>query len=132
MREIKFRGKQVSDGTWVYGYFAKTTLTDEPMCVGDCRICNLIIKDGTYFHVDPATVGQFTCLYDKNGKEIYEGDILKRTIRPLNALCYDETYVVKTIDYYIYCGETYALFRPQLWSSECVVIGNIHDNPEFA
>lgn len=73
MREIKFRGK-AKDGVWVYGsyVYAHKWFGDGKaghfICdiYGDCRDL-----------VDSKTVGQFTGLYDKNGKEIYEGDIIK-------------------------------------------------------
>ena len=76
MRDIKFRGKRTDNGEWVYGYFYKGVLTDQPLALSDARICNIIISDGTMFHVDPNTVGQFTNRLDKNKKEIYEEDIL--------------------------------------------------------
>lgn len=72
MRELKFRGKRVDNGEWV---------------CGDLLQPNLIVTDwfndtGTHvfaleaFAVIPATIGQFTGLLDRNGKEIYESDIV--------------------------------------------------------
>ena len=110
MRTIKFRGKDIETGEWVYGDliqrmgFMPSILYpyehDGKICYAECA-------------VKRETVGQFTGLLDKNGKEIYEGDIYNYN-NP-NA---------------IYCvGGRFAdnENRP----SDVKVIGNIHDNPEL-
>lgn len=117
MREIKFRGKYDFGKRWLYG---------------DLRhIGNIVcIYSGTDANVgstvDPATVGQFTGLLDSNGKEIYEGDIIKvRTQNPYWR--FRRNFVVTWgTDGWLLDGDSlYSWFS--LHTLE--VIGNVHDNP---
>lgn len=117
MREYKFRGKSKRDGEWFYG-----NLYDKD-AKGNTHICTL--KKGCLV-IDPDTVGQFTGLHDKNGKEIYEGDICKCD-GVFKIIWYDDLCrfaVVSANGCLFYNVEKDSA---KYWE----VIGNCHDNPEL-
>ena len=75
MREILFRGKQIKDGKWIEGYYCPKPYSHFP-CEPTIFPFETINKDWHGERVDPETVGQYTGLTDKNGRKIFEGDII--------------------------------------------------------
>ena len=124
-RTINFRGKRVDNGEWVYGYFTKYS----PVAKG-----SIIETDIDDFQVIPETVGQFTGLTDKNGKEIYEGDICKVLYSSIGFQI-DVMGVVYwgdwSMSYQIYLLPNQDEYKLADYKSDIEVIGNIHDNPEL-
>lgn len=132
-REIKFRGR--AEGDWFFGDLTHVLHRQKQMM---CVAQTLVEQD---------TVGQFTGLYDKNGKEIYEGDILTGDEYPF--MCDGKMNYVAVIEWFDYDACWYASLQPHAGSNaegisiSCPalfdedaaktyrVIGNIHDNPEL-
>ena len=123
MRVIKFRGKKLSNGDWIYGSLVSSKDIDPAIYF---QTGNGAVKTMDWVYVKGDTVGQFTSLYDKNGKEIYEGDILK--VQGTDEKI--EVRFVRGVFAFLWKGklddEAPINAPTQEWAE---VIGNIHDNP---
>jgi uncharacterized phage protein (TIGR01671 family) len=148
MREILFKGKSIKTGEWVEGYYGQfhnrpildrpnTHQIFEPMEDAG-RLGSMI--GGIWHIVDPETVGQFIGLLDKNGKKIFEGDIIHWYDHVSDCvhtalIGYDAPEFVYTASYEYQSGwmgsSICDLFYAIGLEGYIEVIGNIHDNPEL-
>jgi uncharacterized phage protein (TIGR01671 family) len=137
MREILFRGQtrrkgqkvwmdgSPVDSNWVEGY---------GVCMGKGDFSVIYAGDHVEkFPVYTDTVGQFTGLTDKNGKKIFEGDIIrshtKRVLVVAFGQHFDEEYGTQAYGWFVSDSEG-SLSLGEDWGGH-EVIGNIHDNPEL-
>lgn len=122
MREILFRGKGINDKEWRYGFY--TEQQGYPY----------ITPDGVaMYEIDANTAGQYTGFVDKNGKKIFEGDVLKMNNTDLKcgaisfmrgSFCL--TSIEERVIYRADIG-----YIEQCGVNRAEVIGNIYDNPEL-
>lgn len=156
MREIIFKGKRMDNGEWVYGSlfvgFKKSYICPEAIAMYnfDGALCL-----GGFIEVDPSTVGQYTGLIDKNGVNIFEGDIVDlfgmkgKVVQECGAFGIG---FMKTIDYDLleskipfnnsanFCfNDNFISLWEVFWNYEqddnplyeVEIIGNVHDNPDL-
>lgn len=122
-----WRGKRINNkehnGEWVEGFFYPVRYTGYSIPGGiDYYIVTCPSGGGRLqIQVDPSTLGECTGLTDKNGKLIFEGDIVKIKGKIGRVLFVDDEagFII----------DTYETYFAMSYSSECEVIGNIHDDP---
>ena len=126
-REIKFRAKRVGDGVWVYGDLTHTSkICNEEEKKNTGKVSMPCIRISNY-DVNEGTICQMLQYRDKNGKQIYEDDIVRMTTK---GDCFDSAKEYNTIA--DYDGSFYRIAF-NIWGDSPVieVIGNIYDNPEL-
>lgn len=152
MREIIFRGKRVDNDEWVYGFLICMNYID----VWEQKVCYDGQEEIKYcttksYQVKSETVSQFTDLTDKNGKKIFEGDIIKAYFQPKNfknppyaiGSVIFENGTFKVVVHVSKNSTVYNVFEKEDTAAYSIehnfldryyvleVIGNIHDNPEL-
>jgi uncharacterized phage protein (TIGR01671 family) len=126
MREIRFRGKCIEDcelkGQWLYGHYLKSAshfiAVDQGLVDGHFKL----------YQVDPETVGQYTGLKDRNGREIYEGDILRDDEMGLNVVRWEDGSFWLEM---FYEGNQSLMEHLSDYNEVCEIIGNIYESHEL-
>ena len=126
MREILFRGKRIDSGEWVYGTMYKIATDLNPFIL-------TIGKSGCSYQVEEETVGQYTGLKDKNGKRIFEGDIIKWDYPCNEGKSYQVIYDVGSACFVASREHNGNIIDTVFYNDgqHAEVISNVHDNPEL-
>lgn len=138
-REILFRGKSIGTDKWLYGYlfnYGLTAPTNVP-CICVC-VPQFWEEARLLYAAHPDTIGQYTGLKDKNGKKIFEGDILeyigkrkdnKNKVYRRKVVFHEGMFALLSKELRAYSALNYHCMKDG--RSAWRVIGNIHDNPEL-
>lgn len=141
MRTVKFRGKHILSGTWIVGDLLQSN--EGSVYIG---IHGQYIDDGMHFNdmydetsfIDEDTIGQFIGLLDKNGKEIFEGDIITLNGCYPRVVLWDKmSWALMPTEYYH--DEVFWVMNLQHpgndwweeYANDFEIVGNIYDNPEM-
>lgn len=127
MREIKFKAKRLDNGEWCEGYFYEEN--GNTYIIENRQKESMLNRNITY-HVDPKTVCQFTGLKDREGNEIWEGDLMEGTSNH-ETIFAKGAFLIRPFD--DVCGKNIGLSIPLFYFQredgmiECKVVGNKFD-----
>lgn len=142
-REVKFRGKRLDNGEWVYGSLVRNSDTfviiNESQWSFDPNCGNVAVwLDVGDNEVREKTVGQYIGRKDRNGKDIYDGDIIAIKGNYPRVVLWDKVgWALMPCEYYhdkVFWAMNLQHPGPDWWelfADEIEVIGNIHDNPDL-
>ena len=122
-REILFKAKRKDNGEWVEGYY----LPGMKLPGYDGKNDFIVMSDGDYFAINPITLCQYTGLTDKNGKKIWENDIVELPDEEGYFTCKWEEDAAR----FVMNGDGLTVDFDNYWSYQTEVAGNIFDNPEL-
>ena len=121
-REILFRGKRIDNGEWVYGLIWKKKYNTDRICISYFPNED---DEEAVVRVIPETICQYTGLTDKNGRKIFEWDIVKNEYGYIGIAKWE---FCSFVIYWLSWSASRDLY---VWSNTVEVIGNIFDNPDL-
>lgn len=137
MREILFRGKRKDNGEWVEGhYLTNKVVHGRPLEIETIEniydVKHYIHKAGLDYEIIAETIGQFTGLTNKHGKQIFEGDIIDAGDRIAYVLWHKDcgSWDCRFIKHKESELKSNGITNAE-WKHRATIIGNIHDNPEL-
>ena len=129
MREVLFKAKRKDNGEWVEGYYLNIAKVNHFICTGKIKLDGALkgIVAPEMYAIDPDTLCQYTGLTDKNGKKIWENDILECGMRLRVSWHHFKASWVLSKKGWMYNH----FFGESVEPEDVEVIGNIFDNPEL-
>ena len=135
MREILFKAKRKDNGEWVEGYYLNIAKINPFICTGKIKLDGAVkgIIAPEMYEIDPGTICQYVGLTDKNGKKIWENDIVSAWSEGSNAI----GKVIRRVDglYIMYPAyqkkEFWSLCPNKNGETTVKIIGNIFDNVDL-
>lgn len=134
-RQILFRGKRVDNGEWIEGFLFQYRGGQTGIAQIHVTTKMMAVENNDYFDVtslycpkvDPSTVGQYTGLTDKNGKKIFEGDIIEFVAYGVD---YKGVASFKDGNFFVNCKRVDPFLDNVVFKYRATVIGNIHDRKD--